>query len=443
MAASSIAEAPAPTAANLARLAIPAAASVLLNNSFRVVDQYVAQWIGVPAQAAIGSTTFVLILLYAVWASVAYGVGPLLARAEGARDGALRGQALGAGLGAGLAVGLVSVGLMAVLAPQISAAMGLSGETGLLCTRYLRALAWVGLPLALAPLLDQALFAVGRAGLSMILQLLATLLNLGLSIWWVRGAGLGVEGAAWASGASRAVALVIGLAVLIVALRPPLRSLVDLRTAARVLRVGAPAAVNIAAYALVYFLLLKFAISPLGPAVNAALGIGFSALESLSWPLFSGLSLAVASLVGRQLGAGRPDLAKAALRLGFWPVTGLGLVAALLFRLLGEPFCAAFTDDPAVLREATQYAHILAWSQLFVAWESLAEGVLQGAGDTRTVLRWSSPLNALRVPLCWALAEPLGMGAAGVWWGINLTTALKALGKGRAALRGEWVSATV
>lgn len=443
MAASPIAEAPAPTPANLARLAVPAAASVILNNSFRVVDQYVAQWIGVPAQAAIGSTTFVLILLYAVWASVAYGVGPLLARAEGARDGELRGRALGAGLGAGLAVGLVSVGLMAALAPQISAAMGLSGETGLLCVRYLRALAWVGLPLALAPLLDQALFAIGRAGLSMILQLLATSLNLGLSIWWVRAGGLGVEGAAWASGASRAIALLIGLGVLIFALRPPLRSLIDLRTAARVLRVGVPVAANIAAYALVYFLLLKFAISPLGPAVNAALGIGFSALESLSWPLFSGLSLAVASLVGRQLGAGRPDLAKAALRLGFWPVTAAGLGVTLMFWLLGERFCAAFTDDPAVLHEATQYAHILAWSQLFVAWESLAEGVLQGAGDTRTVLRWSSPLNALRVPLCWALAEPLGMGAAGVWWGINLTTALKALGKGRAALRGGWIDARV
>ena len=443
MAAQPIAQAPAPTAANLARLALPAAASVVLNNSFRVVDQYVAQWIGVPAQAAIGSTTFVLILLYAVWATVAYGVGPLLARAEGARDARLRGQAMGAGLGAGLAVGLLSVVLMAALAPQISAAMGLSGETGALCVRYLRALAWVGLPLALAPLLDQALFAVGRAGLSMVLQLLATTLNLGLSVLLVRGGGYGVEGAAWASGISRAVALIIGLSVLWAVIRPPWRSLIDVGTAARALRVGVPAAANIAAYALVYFLLLKFAISPLGPAVNAALGIGFSALESLSWPLFSGLSLAVASLVGRQLGAGRPDLAKRALRLGFWPVTAAGLGVTLLFRLLGTRFCAAFTDDPDVLREATQYAHILAWSQLFVAWEALAEGVLQGAGDTRTVLRWSSPLNALRVPLCWALAEPLGMGAAGVWWGINLTTALKALGKGRAALDGAWTDTRV
>ena len=66
--------------------------------------------------------------------------------------------------------------------------------------------------------------------------------------------------------------------------------------------------------------------------------------------------------------------------------------------------------------------------------------MLEGSGDTRTVLWWSSPLNAMRVPLAWGLAMGLGWGAAGIWWAINLTTVAKALGKGGAVLAGRWRS---
>ena len=87
---------------------------------------------------------------------------------------------------------------------------------------------------------------------------------------------------------------------------------------------------------------------------------------------------------------------------------------------------------------ATEYAVILAASQLFIAWEVLSEGVLAGAGDTRTVFWYSAPFNLLRIPLAWALASPLGLGAAGIWWAINLTTYAKAILKGWATWRGRW-----
>ena len=82
--------------------------------------------------------------------------------------------------------------------------------------------------------------------------------------------------------------------------------------------------------------MLFTSISPLGPHVNAALGIGFSALEGFTWPCFYGLSLATASLVGRYLGAGRPDLARSTVRLALPLATILGLVATAAFALGGS-----------------------------------------------------------------------------------------------------------
>lgn len=426
------------TRMEILRLAAPASASAVLNNAFRVIDQYAARDIGTSAQAAIGSCTFVLIAGYAVFALVAGGAGPLAARAIGAGDEPLRRRVFAGSLVGSAAISVV-VGLVFGLgADAIAAALGLEGDTARDAAVFLRTLAIGGLPLALAPLLDAFFVALGRTGTMLGLQLAAAVLNALFNPLFIHTFGLGVAGTAIATCLSRAIVGGLGLWVLWRAFRPSRADFVPDTTLARVARIGAPVTVNNLFYAGVYFLLLRYAISPLGPTANAALGIGFSALEGMSYPMYLGLSLGVASLVGRLLGAGRPDEAERAAKLAFPMATALGLGASAVFWFGAEPLCGAFTDDAAVLAGAVLYARTLAWSQVFIAWEALAEGVLLGAGDTRAVFWISAPMNALRVPFGWALAHPLGWGAAGVWWVINLTSLLKALGKGAAALRGRW-----
>lgn len=297
--------------------------------------------------------------------------------------------------------------------------------------------------MAIEPVLDAVFIAMGRTPVALGLQVLATVLKLVLNPLLIHDAGLGLFGASLAGGLSRAVASAAGLFVLARTIGLRWSDLRPEATLRRIARIGLPITVNVAAYSAVYWILLKVAISPLGPEVNAALGVGFSALEGFTWPLFLGISLGVASLVGRRLGAGEPEQARRAARLGLPVSLAAGTASALAFYFGAGPLCAMFTSDPAVLEQAVLYARILAFSQIFVALEALSEGVLEGAGDTRTVFRWSAPLNALRVPLGWALALPLGWGAAGVWWAINLSTYLKCAGKGLAVWRGDWVHTKV
>ena len=211
----------------------------------------------------------------------------------------------------------------------------------------------------------------------------------------------------------------------------------------RIVRVGAPIASNTLFYAGVYWALMSLAVKPLGSDVYAALGIGFSALEGFTWPIFWGFSTAVASLVGRYLGAGMPEEARRTYRLALPFILGLGAMASLTFWFGAVPLTGLFSSDAGVLEHAVIYAQVLAFSQVFVALEALAEGVLGGAGDTPSVFWWSAPINLLRVPLGWAAAFPLGLGAAGIWWAINLTTAVKCLGKWRVVMRGRWKERTI
>ena len=88
------------------------------------------------------------------------------------------------------------------------------------------------------------------------------------------------------------------------------------------------------------------------------------------------------------------------------------------------------------LEQAVLYARILALSQVFVAWEAMAEGVLGGAGDNKSVFWSSFPCNLARIPLAiWLSAS---WGAMGIWWAINLTTYAKASIKLLLVAKGRW-----
>ncbi len=423
---------------DLLKLSVPAAASVLLNNAFKVIDQYSVQWLGPEAQAAVGSCTFILIGLFAIYSVVASGAGPLVARTTGAHDYELRRRIIGNAL---FAASIIGTGVLILLwfgAPFICGALGLQQDVLSLATDYLRWLAVFGFPLVMAPLIDAVFIAVGRTMLVMALQLIATILNIVLNPVFIYGLDYGIAGAAIATGISRGVAVLIGFSVLWRQFRPKRGDFRVDHSLHRIIRIGLPLSWGIALYALVYWALLRVAVSPLGPSVNAALGIGYSALEGFTWPVFWGLSIGVASLIGRCLGAQRPDLARRAIGLAFPLISTLGLSAALIFWFGAEPLCRIFSSDPEILREAILYARILAFSQLFVAYECLAEGVLEGSGDTRPILFWSAPWNLLRVPLAWYFAVHLGLGSTGIWWVINFSTVIKAAGKWSVVLRGGW-----
>lgn len=426
------------TLRTLLRIAVPAAASVLLNNAFKVIDQYSVQWLGMEAQAAVGSCTFILIGLFAIYSVVASGAGPLVARATGAGRYQERRRIIGNAIFGAVTIGAGVLIILGLFAPMFCRGLGLREDVLILATTYLRWLAIVGFPLVLAPVIDAVFIAVGRTTLVMGLQTIATILNIALNPLFIYVLDYGIAGAAMATGISRGVPVLLGFWILWRQFRPRLRDFRPDFSFHRIIGVGLPLSWGIGLYALVYWALLRYTISPLGADVNAALGIGYSALEGFTWPVFWGISMGVASLVGRYLGAHQLDQAKRTIRLAFPVMTALGILAGCIFWFYAESLCRIFTDDPAVLRQAVLYARILAFSQLFIAYECLAEAVLEGSGDTRPILFWSAPWNFLRVPFAWYFAIHLGFGPAAIWWVINISTAIKTVGKWSAVLRGRW-----
>jgi putative MATE family efflux protein len=374
---------------------------------------------------------------------VSSGAGPLFARAIGGGDQQLQRRVVGNALVGSVGTGLLIWTFVGLGREQIAGWVGLSGGASTEAVDYLLGLAMYGMPLAVAPTLDAIFISQGRTSLVMLLQGIATTLNVLLNPWFIYDCGLGIEGAALATGISRGVVVVIALVILLRDVRPGPEDFRLDSTLKRMLTIGWPVCLGTLAYSGVYWVLLSLVIGPLGTPVVAALGVGFNALEGFTWPVYWGFSMAVASLVGRQLGAGDKAGAVRTYRLAFPMMAGLGLTAGTIFWFAGEPLSSLFTQDAEVLAQAAMYAKILAWSQVFVALEALSEGVLEGAGETRPLMVWSVGINVSRVPLGWLFALFLGWGPAGVWWAINLTTVIKCAGKWYLVLRGRWLDLAI
>ena len=63
-----------------------------------------------------------------------------------------------------------------------------------------------------------------------------------------------------------------------------------------------------------------------------------------------------ATLVGQNLGAGRPERAETSVwRTGLWNMIFLGSVGVVFF-LFASPVVSIFTKDPAVLAHCSQFA---------------------------------------------------------------------------------------
>jgi Na+-driven multidrug efflux pump len=159
---------------------------------------------------------------------------------------------------------------------------------------------------------------------------------------------------------------------------------------------------------------------------GAAMGIG-NRMEALSFLIAFGFSTATATMVGQNLGAGKPDRAARCAWGSIKIVMAETFVVSVLFILLPRFIAGIFSNDPAVIEIAVDYLVILGLSQVFMGVEIVLEGAFSGAGNTVPPMAVSIPGSIARLPLAYFLCFTLDIGINGVWWTLTITSLFKAL----------------
>jgi MATE family multidrug resistance protein len=395
--------------------------------------------------------------LFAVWTVISLftGTGEYLttfvAQYLGAGRPARIGPALWQGFYFSVAAGLVS----AALSPLAGPVFDLAGHAPAL-RRYEVDYAQVLLLGAFAVILMATLstFFAGRGQTQIVLRVnvLATAVNVVLDYVLIFGkAGfpeLGVTGAAVATILSQVVG---SLAYLVVIFEPEHRRVYgtlagwrpEPRLVLRLVRFGMPTGLQ---YSLEIgaFAVFMVIVGRIGAHELAASGIAFNLNMIVFMPMV-GLSIAVSSLVGRYLGADRPETAERAVRAAF-AMSLAYMVACGLLYVLGAPLLlapyAAGADPavwPGIARLATVLLRFVAVYSIFDTMNLVHAGGLRGAGDTvypmalTFVLAW----GAMLVP-AWVGCILGGAGVFYAWTMASLYVVLLGLLMRRRFRAGHW-----
>lgn len=298
----------------------------------------------------------------------------------------------------------------------------------------------------------QAAFFTGRGDTRsvMLVDTAAALLNLVLDYLWIFGKlGFpegGLEGAAWASTVAQAFK-VICYGLLMSSGRYGAYRLADARRLEwpllrRLWYFGAPNGWQwfLEGAGFTGFLLL---VGRLGEEATAASNLAFN-VNSLAFIPPLGLSIAVTTLVGQELGANRPRRAERATWTAFQLAAIYTGILGLAYVLLPDLFLLAYAagaagEEFAALRETViVLLRFVALYCLFDAMNLIFSGALRGAGDTRFILRVGLMMCPIPAVLTWWGIEQWGAGLIFSWVVLTVWTCALGLIYLLRFLQGHW-----
>jgi putative MATE family efflux protein len=152
-----------------------------------------------------------------------------------------------------------------------------------------------------------------------------------------------------------------------------------------------------------------------------------------------GLSNAAATLVGQNLGAGKPERAESAVwRTGLYNVMFMGTVG-VLFILFAEPIVRLFTHDPDVVPLGAACLRIVSYGNLGYAYFMVMMQAFNGAGDTitPTIVNFFG-FWLFEIPLAYWLAISLKMHSNGVFFSIAIAETSMAIASAVLFKQGRW-----
>ncbi len=179
-----------------------------------------------------------------------------------------------------------------------------------------------------------------------------------------------------------------------------------------------------------------------GTDVQAAYTIGLR-IESLPVFLSFPIANACATLVGQNLGAGRPARAWRAIGAGYaLELLVMSAIALLLFTLR-EPIVGFFSQDPAVIALASEYLLFACANVVLVGIYFVSFRALQGAGDmVAPMLASLAAALLVALPVAWILTTQTELGPRALWIAnLAFSATNTALATGWLAL-GRWARPT-
>jgi putative MATE family efflux protein len=393
------------------KLAWPTMLTNMIGGLQGMVDQaLVGNLIGYKANAAIGVSSQIFIIVIIFISSLFTGMSVLVARFAGAGDhdkvDRTVYQAFLAAIGLSLFV-MAPVGYFAspALLDFVNAAPAVKAEA----LPFLRTMFLFSSGMLVFFMLGGALRSAGDARTPMILGVSMTLLNVVLNVILIRGLGpipaFGTKGAAMGTCIASGLVAVYSLWKLwnggwVVSFPRGRGWSPDWQIIRSLFRFGLPTGIQGIAMNIGGVLMLSFVGSlPQSAAAQAAFTVSYTQLFSLITWTSVGLMGASAAIAGQNLGARQPDRSAAGVRVAATIGLSSAAIVGAFFLFFPRQLLAVFgMHDGGVVDIGVQLLRVLSVSGLFITVALTYTGGLQGTGDTKSPL-YISIISQVIVPL--------------------------------------------
>jgi putative MATE family efflux protein len=435
-----------PILRSLLTLAIPIVTANALQSAYQLIDAFWVGRLGGAAVAAVSVSFPAMFLMFAIGGGLSMAGSTLIAQYVGARNERMVGHVAGQTL---LMVALTSLVLGAggyLAAPALLRLMGVAPDVYSGALGFMR-VSFSGLIFVFTYFVFQSIMrGIGRPNPPVYIALGTVFLNFVLDplliFGWGPVPGFGVMGAALSTFISQAIAAVIGIVVLRLGLHGIHVHrgdfIPDLAYVKRAFAFGLPASVEMSARAGA-LIVMSFLITSFGTLALAAYGVASNVLQVVMIPAM-GLSMAISTLVGQNIGARNIERAAAIGRLGallgFVGLAAFGLLVFLFPRTIVSFFVP---NDTAVIEAGAEFLRIGAPAWGFLGLQFALTGVLRASGNmVVTMVLTMVSQWVLQFPIAYVLSKHTGLGVQGIWWAFpatNVTIALITLG---IYAKGDW-----
>ena len=405
------------TLKNILKFAVPTIAMTVFMSFYTMVDGlFVSNLIGTNALSAINLTAPVIQLVTAISTMLATGGSAVIMKKMGEQKCEEAKEDFTFLILVSVMVGIVMCAAGYLVMEHIFAGMNLSPEVEGYCVEYLSRYLVFTVPILLMNNFTLYMIASEKATLSLVCSVTGGVLNMALDYVFIAGLGMGISGAAIATGLGYSVTAVVGLFVfsrkksLLHFRKPAFRLSVLVKAAANGCSEMATALVTGIITMMFNWTMLHY----VGEDGVAAVTIIMYVLMFAS-SLYTGYSYGVAPMLSYYYGERNREKLKKLVAVSLRVIGGICLMTVAASFLLTKPLVSVFArPDNPVYDLAVTGNRICTIALLFIGFNIFASGMFTALsnGVVSAVLAFSRSFVFMLITM---IVLPLFLGVNGIW----------------------------
>lgn len=405
------------TLKNILKFAVPTIVMTVFMSFYTMVDGlFVSNLIGTDALSAVNLTAPVIALVTAISTMLAAGGSAVIMRKAGEQKLQEANEDFTYLILVNVVVGFIMSGIGYLIMDRIFAGMALSEAVSGYCHSYLSWYLLFTVPILLMNNFTLYMIAAGKSACSMVCSVAGGVLNMVLDYVLIEVCGMGIGGAAIATGLGYSVTAVVGLVVfsrrssLLHFVKPVCRVKTLLHAAANGSSEMATALVTGIVTMMFNWTMLKY----VGENGVAAITIIMYVLM-FATSLYTGYSYGVAPMISYYYGEQNHEKLKKLVRISLWIVGVIGAVTLTVSLAATEPLVLVFArPDNPVYDLAVTGNRICSVALIFIGFNVFGSGMFTALsnGLISAILAFSRSFVFMVIAM---LVLPAVFGVTGAW----------------------------